>query len=283
LYGDTDFHYLGYVKWLVPRIKLLATFHQPAAELARRWGNCGCRFLRALDGVTCVGRNQLAFFRRILPTAKVYWLPHGIDTDFFQPDASRPRHPKRIFVTGISHRDFETLEIALELICAREPTVEIQVSVPAEFRQKFKPRRQVAQVESRLSDEDLLRAYRDATCTLLCLHDCTASNTLLEAIATGCPLVVSEVGGVRDYVSSKEACLVPPRDPRGLVEATLCVLQNRGLQDQLSKNSRQKALEFTWEKIAAKAAQIHQALMAGPPAVVAGASAGQREAAIAEK
>jgi glycosyltransferase involved in cell wall biosynthesis len=280
LYGDMDFHYLGYAKWFAPRMKLLATFHHPEPELSTRWERCGYRFLRKLDGITCVGRNQIAFFQRILPGTRVYWLPHGVDTNFFRPDAATPRRPKRIFVTGISHRDFDTLDATLGLICSQDPETEIQVSVPFGFRRRFKPRSQVIQLESRLSDEELLQAYREATCTLLCLKDCTASNTLLESLATGCPLVVSDVGGVRDYVTSREAYLVPAHDPKSLAEATLCLLRNRGLQIQLSEHSRQKATEFTWGKIAAKAAQIHQELIAGRPELVFATSAEQRDATL---
>lgn len=42
---------------------------------------------------------------------------------------------------------------------------------------------------------------------------------LFEAMAAGAPIVATEVGGVPDVVSSKEALLVPPEDPASLAEA----------------------------------------------------------------
>jgi glycosyltransferase involved in cell wall biosynthesis len=42
---------------------------------------------------------------------------------------------------------------------------------------------------------------------------------LFEAMAAGAPIVATDVGGVPDVVSSKEALLVPPEDPASLAEA----------------------------------------------------------------
>ncbi len=42
---------------------------------------------------------------------------------------------------------------------------------------------------------------------------------LFEAIAAGVPVVATRVGGIPDAVSSSEALLVPPNDPRALADA----------------------------------------------------------------
>ncbi|HEX8246508.1 MAG TPA: glycosyltransferase, partial [Longimicrobium sp.] len=47
--------------------------------------------------------------------------------------------------------------------------------------------------------------------------------TLLEAMAAGVPVVAASVGGVPDAVSSAEALLVPPEDPRALAAAVRAV------------------------------------------------------------
>jgi len=49
---------------------------------------------------------------------------------------------------------------------------------------------------------------------------------LFEAMAAGAPIVATDVGGVPDVVSSKEALLVPPEDPASLAEAVRRVYAN---------------------------------------------------------
>src|SRR5262249_55415258 len=44
-------------------------------------------------------------------------------------------------------------------------------------------------------------------------------NVLIEAMATGIPIVASNVGGIPDTVRGSEALLVPPADPKRLAEA----------------------------------------------------------------
>lgn len=52
-------------------------------------------------------------------------------------------------------------------------------------------------------------------------------NVVVEAIACGCPAVVSDVGGAREIVDAGSGLLVPPRDPAALREALEQALSRR--------------------------------------------------------
>jgi glycosyltransferase involved in cell wall biosynthesis len=47
---------------------------------------------------------------------------------------------------------------------------------------------------------------------------------LLEAMASGTPIVATEVGGVPEMLSAHEAMLVPPEQPTALAEAIAAAL-----------------------------------------------------------
>lgn len=61
---------------------------------------------------------------------------------------------------------------------------------------------------------------------------------ILEAMATGVPVVATDVGGVRDIVRDGDTgLLVPPEDPGALAEALVRILHDDELADRLRANA----------------------------------------------
>jgi glycosyltransferase involved in cell wall biosynthesis len=70
----------------------------------------------------------------------------------------------------------------------------------------------------------------------------------LEAMACGAPVVLTDSGGVREYASHGENCLmVPPRDPQALAAAMVRVLTDAALAGQLRREGPRTAAQFTWK------------------------------------
>jgi glycosyltransferase involved in cell wall biosynthesis len=62
---------------------------------------------------------------------------------------------------------------------------------------------------------------------------------LLEAMASGCPVIGTEVGGVPDLIrNGKTGWLVPPRNPRALSTAISQALEHPDLASDLAENAR---------------------------------------------
>ncbi len=70
------------------------------------------------------------------------------------------------------------------------------------------------------------------------------SNTILEAMATGLPVVATEVGGTPELVvSGKTGVLVPPSNPEKMADALYSLIVGQKLRQQQGKNSLQRVLE----------------------------------------
>jgi glycosyltransferase involved in cell wall biosynthesis len=85
------------------------------------------------------------------------------------------------------------------------------------------------------------------------LNTTTVDNvpvSVLEAMATGLPVVSTAVGGI-PYVLQHEqhALLVPAGDAEAMAEAVRRLLVEPGLAARLSRNGREKAETFAWETV----------------------------------
>src|SRR5262249_58554088 len=77
----------------------------------------------------------------------------------------------------------------------------------------------------------------------------TANNAILESMACGVPLVVTDVGGVRDYVGADAAALVRRGDARHMVETALALLGDNCERKRMADLARARALQFAWTAV----------------------------------
>jgi sugar transferase (PEP-CTERM/EpsH1 system associated) len=71
------------------------------------------------------------------------------------------------------------------------------------------------------------------------------SNTILEAMASGRPVVATSVGGnVELVVEGETGLLVPPGDPKALAEAVTTLLRDPPRRSQMGQLGRQRASEY---------------------------------------
>lgn len=71
--------------------------------------------------------------------------------------------------------------------------------------------------------------------------------SVVEAMASGLPIVSTNVGGIPYLLDDeKDAILVPPDDPEAMAAAVQRILSEPGLSAYLSENARKKAEQFDW-------------------------------------
>ena len=92
------------------------------------------------------------------------------------------------------------------------------------------------------------------------LTDATANNGILESMACGLPMVVSDVGAVRDYVNQESAFILPAFNARIMAEKIIELLSNHAQRDKISQQARIQSLKFAWPKIIERLQNVYDSL-----------------------
>ena len=71
------------------------------------------------------------------------------------------------------------------------------------------------------------------------------------------PLVVTDVGGLPEYVTDKRA-ISNPNNPEELAQKIILVLENESLLKKLSKDSEELSKELSWDKITNKIITLYE-------------------------
>lgn len=183
--------------------------------------------------------------------------PMGVDLDHAKRGAPYrpwgPGEPCRIYTCGRLHpvKGHKYLFEALALVSQRGKLVRLQVAGGEEGVSGY--RDGLAEQLRRLKLEDSVeflgavpeerhrKAIEDAHVFVLASLDEGISVAAMEAMAMETPVVVTDVGGMRELVApGDDALMVPSENPEALADAICAILDDPALARRLSERSRQK-------------------------------------------
>jgi len=238
------------------------------------------------DLVHCVSedlaRHALALG---LAPSKAFVCPWGVDTTYFQPAASRepgarsPNGMGTVHVVSVGRLHWvKGYEFALQAIAQlRRVGVDIDYTIVgfSEERELLALLTTVrdlglephVSVRGALPPDGVLDALRAADIFMLPSLSEGLSIATLEAMAVGLPVVVTDVGGMREAVTDGvEGRVVPARDPAALADALLELVNDAKLRASMGERGRRRAIdEFDSEKCARALLEQYQRLVRERP------------------
>ncbi len=258
IYGENSYHYSGWFSRLRGH-KIICTYHLPPSIFPNEVKSI--EHIRRLDAILVVANNQIDFFAQFIPRKRIFFIPHGIDTNYFQPKVSflRKRDKICLFV-GNYLRDFKTLAEVIRIVQLKDNSVKFVIITQPEHFEHLKDMK--VTLRTNLTDAELLLYYQKATIYLQPMRDCTANNSILEALSCGLPVIATDIGGIRDYVDESCAILTPPGNAHAMAYEILRLIDDKQTLVEMGENARQKALQFDWCKIAMKARQVYEKINA---------------------
>jgi glycosyltransferase involved in cell wall biosynthesis len=201
-----------------------------------------------------------------LPDSKFRTIYHGVD-ESFRPitdntilDVVKQKYnlPEKfiLFIGGLyPQKNFSALVKAFSLMVNDVPH---QLVVAGKARWKYKNDLKLIEekgLETRIqllgwvNPEEIPALYNLADCFVYPSLYEGFGLCLVEAMATGCPVVAASTGALPE-IAQDAALLVDPQNYPQMQEAILKVISDTGLRHDLIQKGRLRAKDFTWEKCA---------------------------------
>jgi phosphatidylinositol alpha-mannosyltransferase len=246
----------------------VGTFHATESRPSYRWSKP--LFLRSflkkwfekLDGRIAVSKPALDFINKHFPSTYDI-IPNGIDLNYFSPTVSPlPEYQDGkiniLFVGRLENRKgLEYLLKAYRLIKPDCPDCRLIIVGPG-TRLRHKYEKNIAEsglpdviFAGRVDYDDLPRYYKtaDIFCAPATGHE-SFGIVLLEAMATGKPVIASNISGYASVIADGiDGILVPPKQEVPLARAISGLMHNKALRLQIGEKGRAKSCDYAWDKI----------------------------------
>ncbi|MBI2984381.1 MAG: glycosyltransferase family 4 protein [Candidatus Kerfeldbacteria bacterium] len=214
------------------------------------------------------------FVHRYFPAVDLTIIPNGVDVERFSPSvpAVAKYRDGRLTILFVGRMDprkgAKFLFAALPYIERRLKNYRVLV-VGTGWMQKYYDaliphhlRRRV-EFAGYISPEELPRYYRSAD--IYC-SPATGNESfgivLLEAMASGVPIVASDIDGYRWVVEpGQEGLLVPPRSPPHLANAIVELADNDRQRRQMGELGRAKAMQYAWPKVVDRIEAVYRQIL----------------------
>ena len=198
------------------------------------------------------------------PNLKIEVIFNGVDKKVFYPAKKLIKNPVILCTSRFGERKgVKYLVKAMRLVVKKIPSAQLILTGEGVEEKKLKQlvnklslKNQI-QFKGRVDRQKMSVVYRQASLFVLPSLSESLSNSLLEAMVCGLPVVATKIGGNLELVINREL-LVTPADSRALAQAMIKLLKNKNLREKMAKNNLVKAEKFSWQKTAQKYLKIYR-------------------------
>ena len=234
--------------------------------------------------VTCTEYNRQHLLSRYPRECggKLFRVYHGLDASLFRcaPSHTPPREPQEAVILSVARlvekKGLDDLLAAVEILRLRGRRLRLEIIGTGPLRETLKAQAKHLGLEDRVKllgaqpYEAVCRAYQRASvfalpCRVAADGDRDGiPNVLLEAVASGVPVVSTPVSGIPELIEcDRSGLLVEPNNPDMLADALDRVLQSPELRAALTQAARAKLeAHFSLDHCSARLLALFQAVHA---------------------
>jgi len=195
-------------------------------------------------------------------------IPNGVQVGYFHPNGRRPNDaltlgPRLLFLGRLDPRNgLDTVLAAMPAILAAYPATELTVVGDGPLRGYYQ--RKARPLGDRVRFAGAVFAERPEYYGTADLYLCPTTKasfgiTLLEAMASGTPMIVSDITGFRELVDGgAEAVLVPKDDAAAWAGAVTALIGDPVRRSRMGAAGLVKATRYAWPRVADQVVAVYQ-------------------------
>jgi glycosyltransferase involved in cell wall biosynthesis len=216
--------------------------------------------IRTANGAHAYSRDvwNLLQLKYNLDADRVAYIPNGVERRFFVPRHYKAGEKLRLLYAGtwLDQRGIFYLRDALRNLAPRIPGLTLTIAgagVPAEELFRFFGKDLVPHIVVRpvVPSESMQELYAEHDIFVFPSLMEGLPSVLLEAMASGMPVITTETCGMPDVVENDfNGLLIPPADAAALEEAILRMAHSAELRQKLGQAARETMQRCTWERAA---------------------------------
>lgn len=195
-------------------------------------------------------------------------IPNGVDTEkFFSVPEGAPDN-EWIITAGAtrltSRKGIHLIMEALPELIACQPKLMFEVMGEGSALEELQLLAKELGIEShvrflgRIASQDTPKYYQRAKVFILPSANEGMSNALLEALASGLPVVVTDTGGSSELVENGKNGFIIPRSKDAIVSAVKKLLDDEALRVAMGTESRVRAEAKSWASVAKQYVECYQ-------------------------
>ena len=236
------------------------------------WLNRFSSFLT--DKIVAVSQNAADVCLKVekIPSTKVSVILNGIDINSFFPAGNGPEKARGVVRIGIvarlsAEKDHQTLLKACKQLATHTTGFHLDIIGDGPLRDTLEKTIRTHRLNTYVSfsgmRHDVPELLRQLDMFVLSSTTEGISLTLLEAMATGLPVVATSVGGNPEVVIDGETgYLVPPQNPEEMAEKLLLLIKDESLRRRMGENGRERVIaQFSIKGVARKYKELYCSVM----------------------
>ena len=199
-----------------------------------------------------------SWIKRGLDPAKLKIFPRGLDTELFHPRrrnsaffekfGARNGEVRLLYVGRVSReKNLDLLAEAYRRLRDEGLSIQLVVVGHGPYSDAFSESLPEACFTGYLTGNDLAAAYASADIFVFPSTTDTFGNVIIEAQASGVPVVVSDLGGPKELVRNNENGLITKsHDVDDLTEALRRLIIDPALRERMRVNARESVADRSW-------------------------------------
>jgi len=196
-------------------------------------------------------------------------IPNGIDTNQFQPrleTSSRDNNFKILCVSRITER--KGIKYLIKATRYLPEKAILEIIGEGNEKEKLDKLADDLKLEDRINflgldnHDDLPEIYSQADIFVLPSLNEGMSNTILEALASGLPIIATDTGGTKELLTDgKNGFIIKMKDSQDISEKIKRLIINKDLLVTMGRVSRKVAENFSWQKVADRYLELYKIIV----------------------